>query len=525
MSSAAQAKQALASALKRKQRLRIESCFDGLKPTSKPTDKQLEILKDKIHRILYVVAGNQSGKSTLGGRMTSWIFEENHPYWKRPTAEECHHCGSKNFEPVITDTGSEEEYRCHDCSKIWVSWGDEPLTLIVSGKVSKQVTELWEKKIEPFLKKDSYKVTKDGNALASVRNLKNGNKIIFLSHDKAIVSKEKIQSYVAHFVWIDEMPDHYLYIEEATQRVTSKLGILLCTFTPKTSNPEIKDMVESVDPSIGKKYQFGKLDNPINQSPEKREIVLAEAASLPETVRNAVLYGDWMDSDERVFPFDKHRHVRPRPEGYSLNSEHVVSYDPAASGKGGLVGAVRVPWGWHVMKADYTTGGEAYSDLVEDIDKKIKNLNVVRKIYDTHETAFILEFNKLAKEPNRLHNTDPWAGIKKHGRKKELITNLQQALIDGWLTFDGGLQDLFNEFTRAQWQDEALGKIKGSQRLHLLDALQYLIDLLPAETHEDRPQTRDQYLMQEMRKKLTAAPVQQKGNPRIQRRGRRGHRR
>ena len=494
-----------AAALKQKRILQKNTCFDAFKLESRPTQKQLEIMQDTAHRIVYVVAGNQSGKSTLGGRETSWYFQETHPYWERPNAKHCHHCKSTNFEAVAHEGGAEEEYRCHDCSKVWVSWGTEPLTLIVSGKVSKMVTELWEKKIQPFLPAGSYKIAKDGNSLSSVTHVTNGNKIIFLSHEKAIKSKDKIQSYVAHFVWIDEMPDHYLYIEEAIQRITSKLGRLICTFTPKTSNPQVRDMVESVDDRVGVKYKFGKLDNPINQSPEKQELILAELAGVSAAVRNCVLYGDWLDADESVFHFDRSLHCVSLDK-YNTNMEHVLAYDPAASGKGGLVMAVRNEKGWHVNMASYTNGGKAYSDLIIDIDNKIAPFHITRKIYDTHETAFILEFNKLKKQPGVLKDTSNWVAIKKHGRKREMITNLQQAMLDGWLTFDPTLEDLFNEFTSAQWAEGRDDKIQGSQHYHLLDALQYLIDLLPRKSELKPHLTRDQKIMRAMTQAVATPP-------------------
>jgi phage terminase large subunit-like protein len=418
-------KQLLAVALKRKQLLEKNLCYDPFKVRSRPTKKQDVILRDQEHRIKYVVAGNQSGKSTLGGRLTSWYFQESHPYWNRPSKHECHHCSSKNFELVLTDDGSEEEYRCLDCNKVWVDWGDEPLTLIVSGKVSKQVTELWEKKIEPFIEKGSYKLIKDGTALSSVVNTKNGNKIIFLSHEKAIKSKDKIQSYVAHFVWIDEMPDHYLYFEEAIQRITSKLGYMIATLTPKTSNPQVKDMIESVDPSIGIKYQFGKLDNPINQSPEKKAIVMAELAGMSESIKRCVLYGDWLDAEESVFHLDRDTQVFPLPANYSTQWEHVASYDPAANGKGGLVIACRNPDmnRWQIVRAEYIEGGKAPSDNIKMIDKKLAPYRIVRRIYDCHEAWFILEYNKL-RNTGVLQDNSPWVAVQKHGRKKIMITQV-----------------------------------------------------------------------------------------------------
>jgi len=507
------------AALKLKRIREKNICYDPLKLGSRPTEKQDEILKDQIHRILYVVAGNQSGKSTLGGRLTAWFFNETHPYWERPNSKHCHHCKSENFEPIENSGGEEEEFRCLDCKKVWCNWGDEPLTLLVSGKVSKMVTELWEKKIKGFLEPGTYRLAKDGNALSSVTHLKNGNKIIFLSHEKAIKSKDKIQSYVAHFVWIDEMPDHYMYLEEAIQRITSKKGKMVVTMTPKTSNPEVRDMIDGVDSRVGRKYQFGKLDNPIFQSPEAVETVMAEVAGLPESARNAVLYGDWMDADDSVFHFDRSKHIHSLPEGYSTSQEHVMAYDPAASGKGGLVMAVRTDAGWHVNKASYTNGGKAYSDLVVDIDRQIAPYTISRKVYDVHETNFILEFNKLKKVPGALQNNDPWLAVKKHSRKLELITNLQQAMLDGWLTFSPELHELFNEFTGAQW-NAAQDGIQGSQHFHLLDALQYLIDLLPNKKLFKPKMTRDQQIMQKMQLQAFA-PKKKKSKMMVKRRGRR----
>jgi phage terminase large subunit-like protein len=498
-------KRLLAAALRKRELLQKNVCYDPFKVNSRPTNKQEEVLKDQEHRILYVVAGNQSGKSTLGGRLTSWYFQETHPYWERPSKHHCPHCRSKDIEAIEVVEGGEEEYRCHTCSKVWVDWGTEPLTLIVSGKVSKQVTELWEKKIEPFLEKGSYKINKDGNSLSSVVNKNNGNKIIFLSHEKAIKSKDKIQSYVAHFVWIDEMPDHYLYLEEAIQRITSKLGRMIVTMTPKTSNPQVRDMIEGVDDSVGKKYQFGKLDNPINQSPEKKAIIMAELKGMSDAIRRCVLYGDWLDADESIFHLDRDRHVAELPDGYSTDWEHVASYDPAANGKGGLIIAARAPVGskWYIVLAEYIEGGKAPSDNIVDIDKKLKPYNIIRKIYDSHEAWFILEYEKLRKN-GTLVDTRPWAAIQKHGRKKELITQLQQRMLENKLSFTPNLHSLFNEFTSAQWVEGRDDKIQGSQHYHLLDALQYLVDLLPKRKEVTEVLTRDALIMKTMREAAMA---------------------
>ena len=517
-------KKQLAAAIKKRQRRDLEQCIDPFKPKSRPTEKQAEVLNDIRVRIQYVVAGNQSGKSALGGRMTAWYFEENYPNWERPNSKECWHCKSTDFKYGEDEYGVEttEVFSCNDCGKEWVDWGDEPLTLIVAGKVTKQNKALWEKKIKPFLKPGSYKVNKQGSTIESIDNLENGNQIIFLSHDKAIVSKEKVQSYVAHFVWIDEMPDHYAYIEEALQRTTSKRAKLIMTCTPKTSNPEVKDMVEAVDARVGKKYKFGKLDNPINRTKARMEEIEAELAGLSESVRNCILYGDWLDADDSVFSFDRSLHCKTLTE-YSTSREHCVSYDPAANGKGGLIIAVRTDRGWHVKKAEYIKGGKAPSDNILDIDKKLKPYTYIsRKIYDCHEAWFYLEHQKLKNE-GKLDNRDPWTAIEKHGRKKELITQLQQAMLDGWLTFDPGLNDLFNEFTSAQWATGRDDKIQGSQHYHLLDALQYLVDLVPKKKEVFTRLNRDQQLMRQMEK--VAFTPKPKSTPTKVVRGRRGRRR
>jgi hypothetical protein len=160
--------------------------------------------------------------------MTAWYFENNYPNWERPNDKECWHCKSTNFGFAVDEDGEETEdvFSCEDCGQEWVDWGTEPLLLIVSGKVGKQNKVLWEKKIKPFLKPGTYKVNKQGTSIESIDNLENGNQIIFLSHDKAVVSKEKIQSYVAHFVWIDEMPDHYGTLKRHyREQVVSEQGL------------------------------------------------------------------------------------------------------------------------------------------------------------------------------------------------------------------------------------------------------------------------------------------------------------
>ena len=64
---------------------------------------------------------------------------------------------------------------------------------------------------------------------------------MFTSHDKAEQAKDKVQSFVAHDFWLDEMPSHASYMEEAQRRVDAKRGQFRATFTPKSRNGRYQD--------------------------------------------------------------------------------------------------------------------------------------------------------------------------------------------------------------------------------------------------------------------------------------------
>ena len=441
----------LVAALRRKELLQRNECIDPFQLDSRPSEKQLAVLKDSTHLHIYVVAGNQSGKSQIGGRITAWKFTETHPYWKRSP-----------------------------------EWGDEPLFMIVAGRLGHQVEELWQKKIKPFLPPGSYREKRQAGVLQTVENRENGNKILFTSHDKANQAWEKIQSFVAHHVWIDEMPSHYKYIEEAHRRVDAKQGQCIVTMTPKSKNEQIRQMVDNVDPDVGIKYMMGKLDNPIYFGRE--EIEIKKLAHYPEEVRNCILYGHWLSGDMAVYEFLHNKHVEALPNYYSTNWAHVLSFDPAGGGIGGLVIAAQDPTTkfWHVVKAQYVNG-KAPSDLVEEVRNIAAPYNIVRKIYDTHESWFHLEATK--------QKDYGWMAVEKHQRKKELITGLQQALLDGWLLVCPGMDKLYEEFRNAEWQDMDEMKVRNSSKYHLLDALQYLIDNLPKISDPQEKLTRDQAII------------------------------
>jgi phage terminase large subunit-like protein len=460
-------KRILAAALKREKSLKMDECIDPANLDSRPSPPQQRIIEDYERLHIYVVAGNQSGKSQVGGRIVAWKFMDNHPYWNRRP-----------------------------------EWGDEPLLIIVSGRLGDQVEELWEKKIRPFLPAGSYnKPQRSGPVLKSVTHKTNGNKIIFTSHDKANVSWEKIQSYVAHHIWIDEMPSHYKYLEEAHRRVDARQGQCMVTMTPKSKNEKIRQMVDNVDPRVGIKYMMGKLDNPIYKGRE--EIEIAKLATYSEEERNCILYGHWMQGEEAVFNFLRSDHVKELPPSYSCGWPHVLAFDPAGGGLGGLVIAARDPAThyWYIVKAQYIEG-KAPSDLVDEVRNIAAPYNIVRKIYDTHENWFTSEAIK--------QGYGGWIAVEKHNRKKELITGLQQALLDKWLFCVPNLNKLYEEFRNAEWLDMDEMKIRNSSKYHLLDAIQYMVDNLPRVAEERVNLTRDQAIIKAHEETLAAEAAAKK---------------
>ena len=153
-------KRQLALALKRKEMIAKSTCFNPRDFNSRPTKIQSKVLK-AINTVpeRYVLGGNQSGKSNLGGRECSWVLQGTHPEWsKKP---------------------------------------DHPLLLMVVGQTHKIVKEeLWEAKIKPFLNEGEYKVFKEGSALTSVVH-ENGNKILFFSHKSPEECRQAVQAFVA----------------------------------------------------------------------------------------------------------------------------------------------------------------------------------------------------------------------------------------------------------------------------------------------------------------------------------------
>ena len=124
----------LASAIKRMEILKKKTCFDPYDLDSRPIPIQQSVFEDiATVACRYVVAANQTGKTSLGAREITWLFQNEHPYI--------------------------------DCKK---QWGDRPLTLMVLGRTTKMLQlEIWERKIKPFLPQGTYKIDRKSTRLNS----------------------------------------------------------------------------------------------------------------------------------------------------------------------------------------------------------------------------------------------------------------------------------------------------------------------------------------------------------------------
>lgn len=465
-------KKELAAALNRLETLKRKKCFDPLDLDSRPTETQQKVFEDAAtvpHR--YVLGGNQSGKSNVGGREVAWVLQEQHPYFTRPN-----------------------------------KWKG-PLTILVIARTSKQYEQtLWEGKIKPFLPAGSYKERRDAGVLQVVEYLPNGNKILFFSHHSPEEAREKVQSFVAHWVWLDEMPRSFYLIEELHRRVQAQQGRFIATFTPKIINEDIRRLVDTPS-SVHRKYHLRMLDNPIYRGRESE--LLASMSTMTPEYRATILDGEWYSGDQAVYQFDRATNICA-PEAYHPSWRHVESVDPAAVGKLGFILLAEDPLTgvWYVIKADYVKGNAA-TILLEDIRNRTAGYNIVARTCDSHEGWFMKESSFQGRHYVPVY--------KKTDRKKELIKNLQELLISGKLKIAPWCTDLLNEFYGCQWSEKVQDKIVGASKYHLLDALQYGVDpsLLPKFLHSATPVSYDAALKaanrERLRKKI-AKPVAKSGS-------------
>lgn len=433
----------LGAALRRLELLKRREAFDPANLDSKPTAKQQEVFDDfNTIKQQWIRAGNQSGKSATCARIVSWVITDTHPTWKRP-----------------------------------VDWGDEPLLVIVAGRTGKQIEDSLLPKIRGYLEAGSYKEVRIGNIIQRLE-LSNGNRVIFQSLENPNTARERLQSYVAHVVWVDELPPTIDIVRELLIRVQARNGHFLASFTPTVVNTEIQRYVDSLQMPDGKVYRFHMLDNPLYSDSVRRGELLSRYAHLPDHVQKAIFEGAWLSADDQVYYFNWDTMVQMPPD-YSPLWRHVESVDPALKSALGLTIWAEDPKSniWYCIVSEYIRGIYVPTELVAEVRRRTEKYNIVRRIADPHEVWYIQTAASMGLS---------YMGVyKKHERKSELIKGLQEKLGRD-IRLSPLVPDLVNELQECRWSDRGEGKIINSSSFHLLDSAQYFCDNIPRSEHRDK---------------------------------------
>lgn len=463
------AQRLLAVALASERRRKLSECFSPDDLESRPTEPQLEALRGiQKYLIRYVRAGNQAGKSLLSARELTWILTNTHPYFQRPAR-----------------------------------WGSGPLLILIAGQDRLQMeTNLWRRLLLPFLDPSDWHETKSGGQLVSVEHRSEGHQIVFLSHNNASEDDIKhMQSYAAHWVWVDEMPKTKRVLEELQRRIDAKEGRFIATFTQKVRNEDIRLFVDAADPSVAHVYRLSKLDNPIYA--DRKPAELAKLAGLSEQEKNAILYGDWLGADLQIYSVDPSVYVDDLV-GYSPSWRHVLAVDPAMASKLGYVLVAECPKTsrWWIVDADYIEGISTPTALVYAVESRVKGKNIVLRVYDPAETWFSRQAAEMPGGEKWYYQSVP----RKSERRDELISNFREALgkrIKMWRGRTGKLQ---SELSRMQWSEVNPGKIANSSKYHLHDAALYALDRLPeAQVHYEHKTYADYLIAQDNKRQVLEA--------------------
>jgi phage terminase large subunit-like protein len=450
-------------AMRRLERQKLALCYDSRDLDSRPSPKQQEFLNDmgKI-RIRYILAGNQTGKTSAGCREMAWILENNHPFWTRPKV-----------------------------------WGKGPLLMIIAGQSRSLVSkELWERKIKPLLiNKEDWKERVISGHVQSVINTKTNDEVVFLVHGSGSDEMRKqLQGYRAHYVLLDEMPADYDAFTELLFRTDAYSGYLTVAFTPLIRNIELQNAIENAAAPLSRKYKWTVWDNPENMKPEKRQSIEQAMALMSDSARRTRYFGEWSAADDTVFYVDKEKLFVELPANYSKGWRHVESVDPAGTGITGLTYWAQDPSTniWYCVISEYIKGGQDNSPrvLVDKVFKRGYGLNIVRRIADTMPWFYTTASEMYNLTYMRPHN--------KVQRKEDLIKNLQEALSSGKLLITKEARLLLEELMTMRYSES--GKIVQHQHWHVVDTAQYFVDLMPPDTHKVENISRDMWIMREHEK-------------------------
>ena len=428
-------------AKKRKLAKLLNTSFDSTVLGSGATEAQQEFLDDmKTVPVRWAVAANQSGKSTVAAREAAWVFNRDHP--------------------TIDINGQ---------------FGTAPLLMLVLGQKGEQIdTNIWERKIKPFLVPGTFKEVRQGGSLQKVIGISGtckGNIILFQSHNNANEARKNIQGYVAQWVWIDEMPGDSRLVSELIMRIITSNGRFLGTFTPLVHNIKIRRMVDNAALPIGKRYKFLFTDNPsIADMDAALEKVRQSSASDAE-FRTRV-YGDWTTPGSSVSAYNPELHLGRVPPTYERMWRHIAGIDPSASGLTGLTVWAEDPktGRWYNMLA-VTLQGKAAFELVDEVESLIAPYNIVNRVCDNNPAGY---WQELARRKIKFQ-----AIANKANNKLNLIDGANCAILKGTVVLTEHSSQLEEELIACVWKEAGEGKIVNSSSYHMFDTLQYVVACLP----------------------------------------------
>lgn len=330
-------------------------------------------------------------------------------------------------------------------------------------------TEIWNKKLAPFLNLADWKQVRQGQQLKAARNKVTGDEIIFLSHaDSSEKNRRAMQGYTAHYVWLDEMPGSVRILQEIVDRAATN-GLFVATFTPKFRSEEIRKAVDSLEGEYGKTYRFLRLDNPLFADSIEEELAKLEGYS--QAMRDSILKGDWYIGDDAVYEW-RPDFMEAEPPDYSTAWRHCVSVDPALKSKFGFNLWAEEPRSgvWYLVRDEYIEGIYDPKELFNETEKRLNGYNMIRRISDPHESWFIGTASANGKSYITPYD--------KSGRKSDLIKGLQSALSEGRVKIAPWCSTFKDEIQSCQWS-ETSDRIINASSFHTLDSAQYFCDLIP----------------------------------------------
>ena len=311
---------------------------DSLK--SRPSEKQLEpiLALTGAEKYLFVLGGNQSGKTNGTVRALVWMVEESSPYWRKPIDHICNNklCNTPGIKRSLTDVV--EDYECPRCGNIWRIWDkNDPITVMLIGEQLKNIDmNLYQPRIKKlFQRPEDWKEDKLGSPfIQMITNKRTGNRIIFFPHGQGEEKARKaVQGYTLHAVFTDEQLPSSV-VEESQRRVDARMGTFMSAFTMKTLDTELMELITAqVESGAAKSFKLSKLDNPVYAG--SKDIILRQLAGLSDAKRNAVLYGEVTFDEEYIFSsITKDLIGFEVPAGYSAGGwRHVEVIDPAVKSK------------------------------------------------------------------------------------------------------------------------------------------------------------------------------------------------